>query len=390
MLIQFSVENFMSIKNKAVLNLSASETDNEHPGNYAEINKARCLRTALIYGANASGKSCLMKALASAILMIRSSQAMQVGQPISLITPFMLDKVSPTKPTAFEFIFFSNGVRYLYGFSATKEKIVDEYLYVYGSAKKSMVFERINTINYEYTKANTVEFKAYEEKNTANKLLLATATAWNCKKTYDPYMWFATGIDIVTPDADINKLYAFNVLPQIDSPEIREFILRLLKNADISIENYGYQPNSKILITEHTNPNNERYSLLFNNESLGTQNLFVLSPLLYDALKNGKTLMIDEMSSLHTLLVQYIVSLFNDPTVNVNNAQLVFVTHDTNLLDLSVFRRDQIYFIEKNDFGESDLFSLDNFSVRKNEKVRVAYLLGRYGAIPNIEKGESL
>ena len=96
------------------------------------------------------------------------------------------------------------------------------------------------------------------------------------------------------------------------------------------------------------------------------------------------------MSCLHTLLVQYIVSLFNDPEINTKNAQLIFATHDTNLLDLHIFRRDQIYFIEKDRYGNSELYSLDSFSVRKQDNIRMAYLLGRYGAVPNIVSGELL
>ena len=414
MLAQFSVENFMSIKDRLCLNLSASASDNEHPDNYTVFGKTRCLKSVVIYGANASGKSNLLKAMTAAIMIIRESQTKQVNDRLNRIIPYLFDKEQPNKPSAFEFIFFVDDVQYIYGFSATREKIVDEYLYVYHSAKRSLIFERNNTNTYKFNKADKNEFDSYKEKNTENKLFLSTATAWNCEKTRAPFMWFSSSIDTYTDDAsgDLlnNNPLVYERLSGHQNPDLREFTLKLLKNADINIDNYDIKaknvtiPAPRVLEqegsvgqgvifsirTSHTLPNDEQYHLAFSLESLGTQNIFFLSPFLYAALAEGKTLFIDEMSCLHSSLVKYIVGLFNDPEINKANAQLIFVTHDTILLDLRVFRRDQIYFIEKNAYGVSDLYSLDNFSVRKTENIRTAYLIGRYGAIPIIKNGELL
>ena len=414
MLAQFSVENYMSFKDRTCLNMSASATDNEHPANFAVCGKTRCLKSVVIYGANASGKSNLLKAMTAAIMIVRESQAKQVNDRLMRIVPFLFDKELAGRPSAFEFIFYVDGIQYIYGFSATQEKIVDEYLYVYYSAKKSMIFERKNTNQYRFNKADEKEFNSYREKNTSNKLFLSTATAWNCEKTKAAFMWFSSGIDTYTDaetdDTPNNKPFILQRLVESQSSELKDFTLRLLKNADINIDGYDIETQqftvpvtvvgekgsgigqgiAYSVFTSHTLPDNQKYILDFSAESLGTQNIFFLSPFIFTALSTGKTLFIDEMSCLHSALVQYLVGLFNDPDINTKNAQLIFVTHDTILLDLKVFRRDQIYFIEKSDNAVSELYSLDNFSVRKTENIRTAYLIGRYGAVPIIKSGELL
>lgn len=409
MLAQFSVENYMSFKDKVCLNMTASVSDHEHPDNYVECGKTKCLKSIVIYGANASGKSNLLKAMTAAIMTVRESQARQVNDRLFRIMPFLFDKEMPGKPSAFEFIFFVDGVQYIYGFSATQERIVDEYLYVYHSAKRSMVFERKDTNRYRFNKADEKEFNSYKEKNTENKLFLSTATAWNCEKTKAAFMWFSGGIDTytdaVTDDIPNNKAFILQRLKENQNPELKDFTLRLLKNADINIDGYEIQSQQFTLpfpvvgeqegvafsvVTSHTMPDKQNYNLTFPMESLGTQNIFFLSPFIYSALSSGKTVFIDEMSCLHSALVQYLIGLFNDPDINRMNAQLIFVTHDTILLNLKMFRRDQIYFIEKDENGASDLYSLDNFSVRKTENIRTAYLIGRYGAVPIITNGDLL
>lgn len=134
------------------------------------------------------------------------------------------------------------------------------------------------------------------------------------------------------------------------------------------------------------------YTMNMKEESRGTKNVFLISPILKRAFETGETICIDEFdTSLHPMLVKYLVGLFNNPTVNKANAQLIISTHDMSLMSLKELRRDQIYFVEKNqETGTSELYSLDEFSPRKNEKIRKEYLLGRYGAIPNIESGDFL
>ena len=200
---------------------------------------------------------------------------------------------------------------------------------------------------------------------------------------------------------------------------LKKFTINLLKQADILIKDYNFEvkdmnlgniiafnnikiPNENIVQKEvristfheieNENGDKENYELELQEESLGTQNLFFLSPILKEAFEKGKVIIVDEIDkSLHPLLVEFIIKLFHNREINKNNAQLIFNTHDTNLLSLDNFRRDQIWFTEKDPKkGITELYPLDDFSVRKTENVQKGYLNGRYGAIPFLATGNRL
>ena len=414
MLLQFNVTNVFSFKEEAILDLVANK-DTSHEENLIAYKKEQILPTAAIYGANAAGKSNLFKALTSAILFVRNSSAMQINARINVV-PFLLDKNSRTQKRRFDFTYVHKGIKYEYGFVTDEFKVYEEYLYEYKSAKASMIFERYDVNKYNYTKTLSGTLKPYEEKNTDNKLFLATATAWNCKETLNAFMWFAEGIDTYTHDSI--EAVMVKELDGCDQDKIKEFAMDLLKQADFNISDYDFSVKIGDVSKMHLPPgitledNAEfkrikewkldmfheveedgaivKYPLPFNNESNGTKTFFAYSPFIYRALKEGKTVVVDEIDNgLHPMLVKYIVDIFNDPVINKNGAQLIFNTHDITFLDLDVLRRDQIYFVEKdNSTGISELYSLSEFSARKTEKVQKGYMQGRYGAVPNIGVGE--
>jgi AAA15 family ATPase/GTPase len=418
MLLQFSVENFKSFKEKAILSMSASK-DQEHVDAVASVGKNTILKTIAMYGANASGKTNMIKAFTAAIMLLRQSNNMQINQPLAWISPFVIDKETALKPSAFEFIFFVNEIKYIYGFSATINDIVDEYLYVYNSAKPSKVFERTNITEYSFPADDKRKLEEIKAKNSNNKLFLATATSWNYEKTKDAYLWFAESIDTF----DRNSWDGFDPerFASDSSGSLKRFVQDVLKMADININDYSLEETDipKEIIEElkknvafsefikngstkgysisvnHSVENEagdiENYRLDLTEESLGTQRLFGMTPHLQVAFKKGKTIIVDELeNSLHPLLVEEILKMFNNPTINEADAQLIFNTHDVNLLSLDNFRRDQIYFLEKNPkTASSEIYSLDEFSVRKRENIRKGYLQGRYGAVPFIGGGAS-
>lgn len=414
MLLQFNVTNVLSFKDEAILDMVANK-DNSHEENLITYNKSKVLPTVAIYGANASGKSNLFKALTAAILFVRTSSNMQINSRINIV-PFLLDRDSKNEKRRFDFVFIHNGIKYEYGFVADEFKVYEEYLYEYTSAKASMIFERYDVNKYNYTSTMAKVLKPYEEKNTDNKLFLATATAWNCKETLNAFLWFAEGIDTYTHDSI--EAVMVEELDGDDQDKIKEFAMDLLKQADFNISDYDFSVKAgdvskmqlppgitlddnavfggikewKLDMYHEVEINGEvvKYPLPFINESNGTKTFFAYSPFIYKALKKGKTVVIDEIDNgLHPMLVKYIVDIFNDSTINKNGAQLIFNTHDTTLLDLEVLRRDQIYFVEKdNNTGKSELYSLSEFSARKTEKVQKGYMQGRYGAVPNIGVGE--
>lgn len=426
MLLQFSVENFKSIKQKAILSLEAS-ADQMHVDNYAQAGKDKCLRMVSVYGANATGKSNLFQALTAAILAVRLSNDRQVGAPIPQITPFLFDPETAKAPTSFEFIFITEGLKYIYGFSATSTTVETEYLYVYKTAKATTIFERDvhSKPEYRFTSPSLrKQLLPITERNTPNKLFLATATAWNCEETRIPLLWLTNGINTYSPDYESLLQISGEMIERDSDQSLRIFTNRLLQEADVNISDYEFEstnypkedfmrdigvppairenfsmlPNFfkrydiNTLHRIETDRGENVYALPLRLESRGTRNVFLLSPILKRAFETGETVCVDEFdTSLHPMLVSYLVGLFHNPAVNRNNAQLIITTHDLSLLTLKELRRDQIYFVEKNqNTGESELYSLDEFSPRTNEDVRKAYILGRYGSVPNVGDGNLL
>ena len=408
MLLQFSVENFRSFKDKAVLSLEAS-ADKELPDNVAFTKKNRVLKTGAVFGANAAGKSNLFKALTASILTVRQSNNRQVGEPLLLMVPFSFDEETVKKPCSFEYVFLLNNRKYVYGFSATSQKITNEYLYVYNSSRPATIFERNENNEYRFTSAEvSKKLKPITAHNTDNKLFLATATAWNYEGTREALMWFMNGINTYSPNYQEMLGITGPMFEQDEDNSLRDFTNKILREADINIMDYSIESKESpiyslppevnrirkdlTITTLHQIEGDKTYSLNLKDESNGTINVFFFAPIIKRAFETGETICIDEFDeSLHPMLVQYLVSLFNNPKINPHNAQLIVSTHTSGLLNLKQLRRDQIYFVEKNNrTGCSDLFSLDEFSPRTREDIQKAYLLGRYGAIPNIVAGDIL
>ena len=421
MLVQFTVENFLSIRDKVYLSLEPSK-DSEHPENLITKGDYKAVNSVAIYGANASGKSSLFKAITVALIMIRNSNNVQITDKLPM-TPFKFDFESRNKPTSFEFTFIAkDGRKYIYGFSATTEKVVEEYLYCYNTSKPTLLFDLNENEKPKFNRAYKVKLEAAYQMNTANKLFLATATTWNVECTKSPFEWLAESIDTFTDVMELGGV-AFEKYRTDENRKYIEFTKNLLKQADINIssievdakevmggpalpfqivvqgkiipptegKHYDVEITTGYTVVDENGEKTE-FSLTLQEESIGTQLLFFYGPLLKDAFEKGKTIVLDEIDkSMHPSLVKFIMNLFRDPDVNKNGAQLIVTTHETGILSLDMFRRDQIYFTEKDSkSGVTDLYSLDEFSVRKTENIEKGYLMGRYGAIPFLQAGEVL
>ena len=412
MLIEFSVKNFLSFKDKVTLSMERGNGD-ENLDNIISINNLELLKTSVIYGANASGKSNLIKAFTFAILFVRNSNSNTIGIRLPGISPFMFDMFTMGSPSEFEFDFVTNNIRYKYNFSVDGTKVYNESLDAYYTQKPTNIFTRKNTNEYSFPKVEESKLKAIESKNTENKLFLSTATNWNYDKTKDAYLWFVNCIDTHNSFSSISRE---NLIEYSNNVELKNFALNMLKEFDIFIKdmNVSYEEeemdtnmvnmyipnvakgigthmisNVKIeLIHEVVDENNNTYNIGmgFEAESEGTRILFSLAPFLKYAFDNNKIIIIDELEkSLHPAIVEYIIKMFNNKKINKSNSQLIFTTHATNLLNLELFRRDQIWFVEKDHkTASSDLYPLDSFSVRKDENIQKGYINGRYGAIPFI------
>lgn len=407
MLIEFSVKNFLSFKDRTTFTMKAS-SDKSLKDNVALIDKEKLLKVTAIYGANASGKTNIFKILALVGDMISRSNfnAPNIMLPI---TPFKFNDKSRVSPSEFDIKFMVDGIKYEYGFVADSKKIYEEYLTYYPSGRPANIFKRMNVNDYKFSRAEEKKLNEIKVKNTSNKFFVATATTWNYEKTQPAYDFLTEKLRVILSYDQVEN-YSFNKYYDDEDKKIENFALSFLQKADLNIKGYKvtkekitedfrvgvpesfrplfpldaplYRVNTKHII------DGKEYELDISEESLGTQVVFSVIPVLKDVLDNGKILIIDEFDkSLHPYIVNYIVEIINDPDINKNNSQLIFNTHDTNLLDLEILRRDQIWFTEKDNHSEASvIYPLDNFAVRKNENVERGYLLGRYGAIPFLEK----
>ncbi len=423
MLVQFSIKNFRTFKDKATLSFIASNYDKdtrEDENIFKDTNhNLRLLKSGVIYGANASGKSKFIEALVfMKRFVISSSKDSQKGDKIP-VEPFKLNSVSEKEPSEFEVIFTHNTILYRYGFEVTSKMVVSEWLYSKPKTKEIELFYRdyqtFEIHKRSFQKGNTL---VKEGLIRDNALFLSVAAQFNEKTSVNIIEWFK---NIGTISGVKEEGYEGYTINKTKDSNFKNKILELLKAADLGIQDIQVEmldleklPNdmpkelkefiikkseedegaeflSEVLTSHKKYDDNRnlvgRVSLsLDDDESFGTKKFFALTGPVIDSLENGHTLVIDELDSkLHPNLVCKIVSLFNSKEKNPKNAQLLFNTHDTNLLSSGLFRRDQVWFTEKNKFGEGKLYSLADFKsddVRKNAPFEDNYISGKYGAVP--------
>lgn len=415
MLIEFRVTNFRSLRDEQVLSLVASKDNTLQDTHTVETGLAavpRLLRSAVVYGANAGGKSNLVKALQyMRDVVLESATVLQPGQTYA-VQPFRLDDRSVEQPTAFEVTFVLGNVRYQYGFAMTPQRIVSEYLLVYKAFKPQRWFERRFDADrgkdvYEFGPGLKGAKTLWEGATRPNALFLSMAVQLNSEALRPVFDWFATGLVIFNEQAPLGPHVSIQMLQQAEG---RRRVCEFLGAADISIADIevvtrkvpGQAVHFDLVAgkTEVRIEEVEEQQLRFSHvteqgravfdladESHGTRVLLFLAGPVLDILKRGLTLVIDELdTSLHTLLVRELVRLFHRPEFNTGGAQLVFTTHDTSLLDApDLFRRDQVWFVEKGREQASTLVALAEFSPRKNEALERGYLSGRYGGVPFLE-----
>lgn len=412
MLVEFRVKNFRSLRDEQVLSLVASKDKTLQDTNaFATGNNAvpNLLRSAVVYGANASGKSNLIKALQYMRgVVVESATVIQPGQSFG-VQPFGLDAESSKQPTEFEITFIQDNVRYQYGFAMTSQRIVSEHLLVYKASKPQRWFDRHFDAEtgkdvYDFGSGLRGPKNLWEGATRSNSLFLSMAVQLNSEALRSVFDWFVHGLVIFNEQAQLSPNTSIQLLKQADG---RKQICDFLTAADISIADVevvtrkvpGQAVHFDLVAgkTEVRAEEMEEHQLRFSHvtahgkavfdlmdESNGTRNLLFLSGPVMDVLQRGVTLVIDELdTSLHTLLVRELVKQFHRADPNASGAQLVFTTHDTSLLDaVDLFRRDQIWFVEKERDQASSLVSLSEFSPRKNEALERGYLMGRYGGVP--------
>ena len=411
MLIQFTVGNYRSIKDEATISLVAGpgaehrERNVRVPVMRGDVRATPLLRSAAIYGANAAGKTNLIRALDAMRDIVVDSSRDDAELPV---TPFLLNAERDRQPTRFEMTCIVAGVRYQYGFSATQEAVVGEWLYAWPHGRAQLWFKRDATTgetSFEFGGKLQGDREVWRRATRHNALFLSTAATLNSQQLRPLYDWFKTRLHVVGIGiGSWNSAYS----AQCALGERRAAVVRLLQAADLAVSDLRVvereitedmipdgMPSEMedLLLGErvhdvhvvHQDPAGQPIKLDLDDESDGTQKMFALAGPWVDVLENGHVVVVDELhDNLHPMLVRHLVERFHDAALD-SNAQLIFSTHDTSILSQDVFRRDQIWFCERNACHETALVPLSDFRPRKGlENLERGYLAGRYGAVPYI------
>ena len=408
MLVQFSVTNYKTFKDKATLSLVASNYDKDtRVAENIVVNekyKLRLLKSAVVYGPNASGKTKLFEAMITMQTFVFRSYEWSLKEWLILVEPFKLNTKSETESAEFEVVFLFNGVLYRYGFKVNKTNIISEWLYHKPKTKETEIFyregENITSNKTHFPKGELIKSIKLLRPNV---LLLSLAASLNDEVAKLIVDWFKI-FNITSGTEEIR--YRQFTIRQMQNEEDRKNVLDFIQSADVGINDIhlkmgndqGGENMFPDVLTFHKKYDEDKHYIesipfmLDKDESTGTQKIMSLSGPILDSLAHGKTLVIDELDSkLHPNLVAGIISLFNSAEKNPNNAQLIFNTHNTNLLSSRLFRRDQVWFTQKNRMGEASLYSLADFKtdqVRKDEAFEDNYIQGKYGAIPYLDAFE--
>lgn len=430
MLIEFTFQNYRSFRDNAVLSMEATGLGSFkdcliHYGN------KNLLPGVAIYGKNGGGKSNVIRAFWLAVQFIKNAQRTQHENASIPVVPFALNDYSSNEPTEFSFVYTLDGNKYWYGFAATREKVVHEYLYYAPKGQKALVFSREGQ-EFSFTE-DKAKRKLISEAVAENQLFFSVACTMNDAACVGAMRWFREQIFFSRAYSDIPR----QLLEYSNDSNMLNAISNYAKAADLGIEDMQFEFNSQEIDTALNFPENtpegmkaaltqfihalsetsnnsevklkmgevkatsqhlgldssgksQRYTLELADESDGTRKLMAIAPAIESVLANGGLLLVDEIErELHPTLVDFIVAKFQSKRTNPNGAQIVFTTHNTELMNMELIRKDQLYFVDKsNEDGASELYSISDFSTRTTDNIRKGYLLGKYGATPNVDVEE--
>ncbi len=419
MIVEFTVENFRSFKEKHTFSLLATKNRELSETNTFDVDdKLRLLKTAVIYGANASGKSNFFWALSFFFnFVVFSGPRKQVGDIIEA-TPFCFSKQTEHEPSSFELVFYikdndGKNIRYRYGFSVTREEVIAEYLFAVPNVREITLFtrEKQEIITTEHFREGN-KIKSTIRSNSSFLSVCAQSNGEVAASIIRHFMnlLVISGLGNIAPvtkirlqgsndntkkqvldflhyaDIQVKELAVkletvdINELPQEYSDFLRQTPTVMLPKRETYFFGHDYFDNKEnigtVLVPEYL-------------ESNGTQKLFAYAIPVILALENGTPLFIDEFDTqLHPLILENIIKLFNSPDKNKKNAQLVISCHAVHILTNKNFRRDQVWFCEKDQYGATDLYSLVEYDepVRNDAAFGKNYLRGKYGAIPYINE----
>jgi len=423
MLIEFRFKNYRSFRDEAILSMEATGLGVYKNSLIKLSSTINLLPAVAIYGKNGGGKSNVIRAFWLAVQFIKNAQRTQIANAPIPVKPFSLNDYSKDDVSEFDFIYSLDGIKYWYSFAATSEKVYKECLYHAPKGQKALVFSREGQ-DFSFTE-NKAKRKMIAEAVAENQLFFSIACTMNDAACVNAMRWFREYIFFSRDYSDIpNQLIEYS-----NNPDMLNAITNYAKAADLGIENIQFEINSKdveeeplpsdmpeelkgalrqfikalskasdrkvamneVKATSWHLGNNKGETKLFplhlEDESDGTKILMSIAPAIESVLNKGGVLFIDEIErGLHPLLVSFIIAKFQSKESNKLGAQLIFTTHDTELLNMQLLRKDQLYFTDKNsEDGVSELYSISEFGTKTSENIRKGYMLGKYGAIPNLD-----
>lgn len=405
MLVQYAVENYKSIRDEVVINFSANKkySDSDWVAQEADIPMPLYKCIGLI-GPNASGKSNIIQSFSFAIRFILFTIKRKDNSEIH-IEKFAFDQGMEKKPTSFEFIFYKDKVKYVYGFSVSKDEVIEEYLMGYFSAKPKTIFERNMNQQYEFKGNDVKTQKEIAKKTNANRLYMPVAAEWGYAPLKKVYEWFEF-ISRQYIDFDISHMIS-EIITKLGRKDI---LISELQKADFNIkdiyiknrkmnkksydaltkimtevigvsEEFTISDTNPFILVVHENCMGETYDIALDEDSAGTESIVGdIAEVLYLS-EQGGIMLEDELGqSYHTKLAQHFLHMFQSSVINPGNLQLFFATHNTKLLNM--LNPDQLYLVDKDETGKTFVKLLDEYVIRENDNLELGYLKGRYGAVP--------
>lgn len=420
MILRFAVKNFRSLRDEQELSLIGADALRDPATELIKLEgiPGGVLRCAAIFGANASGKTNVLRAIEFMVDCVRDSQNKWKPDAGILRSPFLLDE-SKDQPSRFRLEFVMEGTRYEYGFAIDSTRVLEEYLDAWPlGGRKQKWFDRRADQKIDFGKKLTGENRTIENLMRDNSLFLSAAAQNNHAMLLPVYTWLTTRIAVIDRIHVGLNLVTGKACAQ--NPQIKEQVLSLVRSADLGIVNFevkeeAIDQNNPVFMAlkkalaeafkdlpegrpkmldkietlrfHHRAKDGNSVPMGIADESNGTSAFFGLLGPCLEALSTGGLVCIDEFNaSLHPLLAMRLVQMFNSPKSNLKGAQLIFNTHDTNLLHRAIMRRDQIWFTEKDEEGATHLYPLSDFKTRVHQNFEKGYLEGRYGGIPFVDQ----
>lgn len=423
MITKIAITNFRSIRDRVELSMIKSSISG-HPTNVVKVNKGfQLLKSTVIYGPNASGKSTILLALKAIKTLVVSSSRHRTSQMLMQYEPFKLDKSKESSPVIFEIGFFVGVVFYEFIFSFNRYSILSEEMHFYPNGVRSLLYHREIGSEIKYGEYFRGGKKIVEELLQDNQLFISKAGENNPVSLKDPYLFFLDRMEVFPfidtyEESNLNRLF-IRRLAEDSNSRFSLLFNRLICALDTGIksisaieldwrklrfdpqlpdeikekllEDFKYDVKTIHPVFAGNQPDGE-VAFKLREESKGTQSLFVVAGIVLDALIKGSVLVIDEFeSNLHPEITKYLINLFHNPVTNPNNAQLIFATHDVSQLSGDTFRRDQIWFTEKDEFGVTHLYNCSEIKgIRLQTPLDKWYSAGKFGATPLINDTEFL